>query len=329
MRIASILIISLLLLSCSTIPQKKNYFRMDTLVEITIFQEKDKNKCEKVFAEIDSFMSIWDDRFSPSSENSEILKINTRTNDTVEISEDLYEMLETALDFSQKLDGAFDITIKPLKDFWNVGKNNGEFLPDPADTAILDTLAAILENVDYRKISLIDNPKRVIFENREVKIDLGGIAKGFAIEKICEILKNSGLNNFIVNAGGDIFVSGKKSRREEIVVGIQNPRDGGILKVLEMNGGALVTSGDYERFRIAESGLRVHHIFDTKTGFPVSKNIAISIMGENIITADILATGLFAMTETEIRKKIKEFPNYEFLLVDSAKNLISSQKFGK
>jgi thiamine biosynthesis lipoprotein len=91
----------------------------------------------------------------------------------------------------------------------------------------------------------------------------------------------------------------------------------------------LVTSGDYERFRIAKSGARVHHIFDAKTGFPVSKNISLSISGESAITADILATGLFAFGESEIREKIKQFPNYEFLLVDSAQNIISSRNFGK
>jgi len=327
MKLFAIFIISLLFLSCSPAPQRKIYFKMDTIIEITIFQERNIQKTEEIFAEIEKFLSDWDERFSPSSEKSEIVKINSRTNDTVKVSEDLFEMLETALRFSQKLDGAFDITIKPLKDFWNVG-GAGEIFPDPRDTAILDTLAKILETVDYRKISLLQNPKRAVFENPETQIDLGGIAKGFALEKIREILENGGFENFIVNIGGDIFVSGEKGRHSPIIVGIRNPREAGVLRAFAGRG-AVATSGDYERFRIAESGARVHHLFDTETGLPASQNISISITGKCAITADILATGLFSLCEKRIREKIYQFPNYEFLLVDSARNVFYSENFGK
>ena len=327
MRTAVILIFSLLFLSCSPKPQKKIYFKMDTIVEITIFQEKNIRKTEKILAEIESFLDEWDERFSPSNEQSEIAYLNFRKNDTLEISDDLFEMLETALCFSRKLDGAFDITIKPLKDFWDIS-GNGALLPDPNDPEILDTLAKILENVDYRQISLLPAPKRVVFENPQTQIDLGGIAKGFVIDKIREILENGGVANFIVNIGGDIFVSGEKGRRNPIIVGIKNPREAGVLLAFAGRG-ALATSGDYERFRIAGSGVRVHHLFDTKSGLPVSKNISISISGESAITADILATGFFSLSETEIREKIKDFPNYEFLLVDYAQNVYYSENFGK
>jgi len=328
MKTALILIISLLFFSCSPTPQKKNYFKMDTIVEITIFQEKSTEKIEQIFSEIENLLTDWDNRFAPSSENSEVLRVNLRTNDTLEISDDLFEMIETALDFSQKTDGAFDISVKPLKDFWNIG-GTGEFLPDPKDTNFLDTLAKILNNIDYRKIVLLENPKCVIFENSEMQIDLGGIAKGFVIDKIRRVLEDNGIKNFIVNIGGDIFVMGEKRKNKKIIVGVKNPREGGLLRVMPKSRGALVTSGDYERFRIAQSGARVHHIFDTKTGFPVSKNIAISISGESIIVADILATGLFSFSESEIREKINAFQNYEFLLVDSTQNVHSTQNFGK
>jgi thiamine biosynthesis lipoprotein len=317
--------ISIFLVSCSQNQQKKIYFKMDTIVEITLYGNKNaKITNDEIFEKTHNFLDDWDERFSPGSAKSEMLKCNGRENDTLEISDDLYEMLETALFFSEKTGGYFDITVKPLKDFWNIDGQNG-FFPDPRDTAILDTLAEIMRNVDYKKITLLDKPKRAVFENPKTRIDLGGIAKGFVIDKLADTLKNYGFHNFIVNVGGDIFVSGTKDFGKAIVVGIRHPRNEGVLKTLEMSGGALVTSGDYERFRIAPSGARVHHIFDAKTGFPATKNISLSIKGERAVVADILATGLFALNREEIALKIEEFDGYEFTLVDSSQNVFSSR----
>ncbi|MCL1946559.1 MAG: FAD:protein FMN transferase [Chitinivibrionia bacterium] len=311
--------------ACSPKTQKKFYFKMDTIVEITLYKNKEaKIKNDEMLKKIENFLDDWDERFSPNSANGEVLKCNNRENDTVEISEDLYKMLETALFYSQKTDGFFDITVKPLKDFWNVSEES-DFLPDPQDTAILDTIAEILQNVDFRKISLLDNPKRAVFSDKKTQIDLGGIAKGFAIDKLSDTLKSYGFFNFIVNFGGDVFVSGTKDFGKPIIVGVRHPRQDELLATFEMNDGSLVTSGDYERFRLTKSGARVHHIFDTKTGFPATKNISLSIKGKRAVVSDILATGLFAMNAQEIAEKIKEFDGYDFILVDSLQNPSASK----
>jgi thiamine biosynthesis lipoprotein len=317
--------LSFFIASCSQKMQKKIYFKMDTIVEITLYKNREaKIRDAEMFETIESFLNDWDERFSPQSARSEVLKCNNRENDTVEISNDLYEILEMALFYSQKTDGSFDITVKPLKDFWNVGGED-DFLPDPRDSAIFDTLVEILQDVDFRKISLLDYPKRAVFDSPKTQIDLGGIAKGFAIDKLADTLKSYGFFNFIANVGGDVFVSGTKSFDKPIIVGIRHPRRDGMLTMFEMNDASLVTSGDYERFRIARSKARVHHIFDAKTGFPVTKNISLSIKGERAAVADILATGLFSMSAREIAEKIKEFDGYEFILVDSLQNLLVSQ----
>ena len=322
-----VLFLSILIVSCSQTPQKKAYFKMDTFVEISIFSNKNaKIKNKEIFEKIENFINDWDERFSPDAEFSEISKCNNRQNDTLKISNDLFEMLKIALLYGEKLNGYFDVSIKPLKDFWNI-KSQDSFLPDPNDGEISDTLAKILINVDYTKIKILENPNRAVFENPETKIDLGAIAKGFAIEKIKDTLQSYGFNNFIVNIGGDVFVSGSKGSEKPIIVGIRNPQNNGILKSFAMSKGALFTSGNNERFRIAESGARVHHIFDTKTGFPASKNISLSIMGENPVVADILATGLFALPADSVLIKIKEFGGYEALVVDSSGNMLETGFF--
>jgi len=318
----------LLLTSCSTAPQKNIYFKMDTIVEITIFQERNNRKTKRIFNEIERFLDEWDDRFSPSKATSELSRINSRQSDTVEISKDMLQILEISLHYSQVLGGYFDITVKPLKDFWDIS-GEGEYLPDPRDSNINDTLAKILKNVNYAAINTLRNPRRVIFSNAETRIDLGGIAKGVAVDRIRMLLDDRGITNYIVNIGGDLFVSGSKCGGEAIVIGVRHPREDGVLRVISADRGALITSGDYERFRIAGSGARVHHIFDAKSGLPVSKNIALSISGESAIVADVLSTGLFALSEGEIRERMKQFPNYEFLLVDSAQNVYYSENFGK
>ncbi|MDR0303841.1 MAG: FAD:protein FMN transferase [Chitinispirillales bacterium] len=326
MRIA-ILFLSVLALSCSKNVQKKMFLKMDTLVEITFFSNKNAQiKNEEMFKKIENFMDDWEYKFSPSNEDSEISKCNNRQTDTLEISDDLFYMIKTANFYSEKLDGYFDISIKPLKDFWDINSQNS-FLPDPKDSSISDTLSQVLRNVDYTKISLLENPKRVVFENPEIKIDLGAVAKGFAIDKIKDTLLNYEFRNFIVNIGGDIFVSGSKVGGAQIIVGIKNPRGGEVLKTIALNSKAINTSGDYERFRIARSGAKVHHIFDTKTGYPASKNISLSVTGESSLVSDILTTGLFAMPADSILIKIKEFEGYEILLIDSLENLFETDFF--
>jgi thiamine biosynthesis lipoprotein len=311
-----------ILFSCSQNPQKNLWFMMDTIVEITLFANKNAEiSTAEMFDKIQNFLQNWDERFSPSAENSEISKINNRESDTVNISDDLYEMLKISIFYSQKTDGFFDVTVKPLKDFWNIA-GAGDFLPDPEDPLIADTLAKILQAVDYRNVSLLDNPKRAVFANTKTQIDLGAIAKGFAIGRLADILKNYGFSNFIINIGGDIFVSGNKERGKPIVVGVRHPRQrSDLLKIFSVGGenrqsAAIFTSGDYERFRMAPSGARVHHIFDPKTGFPVTANISLTIIGDCAIAADILSTAFFSLSADEIRKKIKKFDGYGFILVD-------------
>jgi thiamine biosynthesis lipoprotein len=250
-----------------------------------------------------------------------------RQTDTVEISDDLFEMLKTYLFYAEKLNGYFDITIKLLKDFWDINSKDS-LLPDPNDDGILDTLSKILQDVDFTKISVLENSKRAVFENPKTQIDLGAVAKGFAIDKIKDSLQYYGFNNFIVNIGGDVFISGYKNRKKPIIAGILNPqKKDGVLKSFAMDNGALFTSGNYERFRIAKSGVRVHHIFDTKTGFSVSKNVSLSIRGKNPLVADILSTGLFALSADSILLKIKEFDGYEALVADSLGEIFETEFF--
>jgi thiamine biosynthesis lipoprotein len=304
---------------------------MDTIVEITLFENKNRVsniKDDDIFKKIEMFLDDWDNRFSPSSNNCEILKCNNRGNDTVQISDDLFEMIKIAEFYSEKLDGYFDISIKPLKDYWDIN-GDGKFLPDPKDSAILDTLKKILPDVDYKKIRLLENPNRAVFENPNTKIDLGGVAKGFAIDTIVDTLKNYGFDNFVVNIGGDIFVSGNKNGGKPIVAGIKNPRADEVRKTLTINSKALCTSGDYERFRIAKSGERVHHVFDTKTGLPISKNIALSVLSDRCVVADILSTGLFAFPAESILVIIKKFDGCEVFVTDSLQNVCASGVFNE
>jgi len=319
---------ALFLSSCSSHnPDRQVWFKMDTVVEITLFANKNaKVTSEEIFEKIQIFLHDWDERFSPNSQTSEILKINTRQTDTAYIGDDLYEMLKISLLYSQKTDGFFDISVKPLKDFWNIS-GEGDFLPDPEDSGILDTLSQILRAVGFQKISLIDNPKRAVFENSDTQIDLGAIAKGFAIEKLADTLKYYGFTNFIINVGGDIFVSGERNSGRPIVVGVRHPRRrSDLLHVFGIGGEgrfvAIFTSGDYERFRYAESGVRVHHIFNPKTGFSQTGNISLTVKGESAVVSDILSTAFFGFGADEIRSRMKAFDGYGFILVDKDENVI-------
>ena len=307
----AILAVFSLLFACSTAPQRVIYFKMDTFVELTVYEKGDLSG---IFENLEAFIDGWEEKYSPSG-----LEIyNNRSSDTLLIDDNLYEMVETSLIYGEKLDGYFDITVRPLKDFWDI-ESRGDFLPDPADEGIADSLREVLSAVDYRQVRLLEDPKRIVFGNSGVKIDLGAVAKGFAVCRMKDTLHHYGYNNFIINVGGDIFISGTNFGGKPIVAGIRdprNPQDGVVLQSFAMTG-ALFTSGNYERFRLAESGIRVHHIFDVKTGFPAGENISITVRGDCPIVADILATGLFALPADKIHEKVKDFEGYEVYLLSN------------
>ena len=303
----------LLLASCMSNQrhEKKRFFRMDTVTEITIVSQK-KLRVNQLWCEIDSLLKDWEERFSITHERSEVRKLNERTGEVVVVGPLLLEMLQTAQRYSDTLDGHFDITILPVKELWGFGETESfdSTVPNP------EMISKALEAVDHKKVNIEGN--RVHFLSPDTRIDVGGVAKGFVLREIARVLEKKKIINYLVVAGGDIVASGKRSDGRPWKIGIQHPRDrDAVAGSVDIDTGSIVTSGDYERFRIV-NGIRYHHLFDPRTGYSSSENQSVTIYGKDPVEVDILSTGLFLRSAASIVDYVNSRPQLEALVIDSS-----------
>ncbi len=299
---------------------KHTFFRMDTFVEITIpFSDIKKQNAPDttiLIAYIDSMLTEWEERFSANRVNSEVKRINQRLRDTVAISKDLADMISVAKAYGDSLRGGFDLTILPLKDLWHLSEDSDDSIAyPPPDQLQIDS---VLVDVDYRKIALSQSGDSLYFTNRDIKIDVGGVAKGFILVRIASYLAENGFANYLVNGGGDIIGNGVRADGKAWVIGIQHPRrSDSLLTAFSLDRRSVFTSGDYERFRFI-NGQRVHHLFNPHTGYSATNNQSVSIYGNDPLQNKFLSTGLFSTSADSIVAYVKKRPELACMVVDSS-----------
>lgn len=327
-----ILLIVLLSISCESLKRnvyKKVFYRMDTVVELTLvlnekvkrfpFQKVKASFSDTVFSKVDSLLKDYEVRFSQNSPNSELLKLNNRSTNAVKVSNDLYDMLRLGKAYGDTLNGDFDITLLPLKELWGFGKGEGRKVK-PSDKEI----KSALEKVNYRNFNL-ESYNTVLFKNDSTFIDCGGIAKGMAIEEMGKLLNKLKVKDYLIAAGGDILGVGKRVDNTSWRLGIKHPRrNDKPLAIFSLDSGSVVTSGDYERY-VEYDGKRYHHLFDTKNGYASNKNISVTIFAQSPVIADILSTGLFSREANEILSFIESRNGLECVVVDSDEKVYISR----
>ena len=219
------------------------------------------------------------------------------------------KIIEKSLYFSKKTDGYFDLTIDPVLKKWNYFKE--PTLPSQSEIELL------LPLVDYSKIKI---KKDSLIIPEDFSLNLGGSAKGYALNRAKSILKEYNISSALIDAGGDVLLIGKKKGNENWVIGIRNPRDGnGIIGVLYVNDCFVFTSGDYERYFEVE-GKRYHHIVDPFTGYPSREIASATVIVKDGIEGDCISTALVAM---EMEKAVKYINDnvLEAILIDTSENI--------
>ncbi len=262
-------------------------YLMGTLVEATAIY-KDIRACKQAFYHAFVEMERVENRLGYNETNSEISEINRNAGRApVKVSTETFAILERAKSYARRLDGVFDVSIGVVTELW--GFNTEREIKIPNKT-VLDSL---LRLVNYENIVLNSQDTTAYLVQKGMKIDLGGIAKGYAIDRGVQVLREQGIQNFLINAGGDIYVSGKKSANSPWNIGIKHPRKAdALLAKFELNNFAVATSGDYERY--AEiNGKRYHHILNPKTGYPAGLCRSVSLLAATAEEADVLATYFF------------------------------------
>ena len=253
-----------------------------------------------------------DERMNPLNKHSELYLINQQAfQQAIPVSDELYGVIEKAQFFAQLSDGAFDIS------FASVGlQYDYRNKIQPTSDTIKDTLQAI----DYRAILLDKKTQTIRFTHPQLKIDLGGIAKGHGVDSVYDYLKEQGIKHALITAGGDSRILGDR-RGTPWIVGIKHPRatQQQILR-MPLEDVALSTSGDYERFFIAD-GKRYHHILNPATGHsPLSSIQSVSILADDSTTADALSTTVFVLGIEKGLALINKLDNIDVIIITAGGN---------
>lgn len=292
---------------------------MDTVTDVTVVLEKGSD-IPILWHSVDSLLLDWEQRYSVTGKRSEVRKVNERNSDTVRVSPILGEMIDSALVYGKLLNGGFDLTILPVKELWGFGEQASDSTPLPSDHAV-DSAKAL---VSYQKVSYDPAENIVVFASPETRIDIGGIAKGFVLRETARLLDRRKIASYLVVAGGDVVAKGRKPDDKKWMIGVQHPRRSDrMVGTLALENGSVVTSGDYERFRIVD-GIRYHHLFNSATGRSCSANQSVTVFGTEPVTVDILSTGLYCRSAKEVVAYIETMNGFECLVVDSTGNITTS-----
>jgi thiamine biosynthesis lipoprotein len=266
---------------------------------------------EAVFTEmirIDELMSTYIDE-------SRISLINREAGErSVPAGDELYELIVRSLDISILTRGAFDITYDSVGqhyDFRQRQRPNAE------------TIEQELNRINYRYVKTDDHDKSIRFLQPGVRINLGGIAKGYAVERGVRILRDLGIRHAIVTAGGDSRLLGDR-RGQPWVVGVRDPRkDGEVAIRIPLENEAISTSGDYERY-FEENGTRYHHILQPATGEPANGVHSVTVVGPDAVLTDALSTSVFVMGVDQGLRLLATLPDYEGIVIDAEGRLFYS-----
>lgn len=279
-------------------------FSMDTVMNVKLtgsrknleFAENEIKRFDKIFSSYDT--------------SGQLYKINK--NNGGQVSAEMAEILNKSKVFYEKTEGAFDVTLKNLKDLWAIKSNNPqvpteEEIAKALEKTGMDKLAVSAENVTL---------------NGGIQLDFGGIAKGYTTDVVVKGLKERNVKKFVLDLGGNIY---GYSKSKPLNIGIQNPygQRGDVLLTLEITDHAVVSSGAYERnFKVGDKVY--HHILDPKTGYPADNGISqATVVGKNSALCDAYSTAIFVMGREKAENLYKESGEFEYIIVENNSIFVS------
>jgi thiamine biosynthesis lipoprotein len=314
--VAGLLILALLLQAKGRLEADSGYREVMGTFARVVAVAKDTPVAEKSIEAAFAQLRNVDRLMSDYKSDSEISRVNRNAyKEPVKVSKSTFEVLQKAVYFSELSDGAFDITVGPLVDLWrSAGDNN--YVPTETE------LQQARSKTGYKKLLLDVNEMTVRFAVDGMRLDLGGIAKGYAVDKAIGAMQKSGALGGMVDVGGDIRCFGTPSRgKKHWLIGLQDPNKpedwlgtGEISLVLKLTDAAIATSGDYRRFVLID-GQKYGHILDTKTGCGSKALSSVTIISQSAINADALATAVSVMGHENGLVLIEQLPETEAILV--------------
>lgn len=264
---------------------------------------------------IEALMTTW-------RPDSEISRINAAAGKSaVAVGEETFAVVKESVHASEISEGTFDITFETLHGLWKFDQDLDPHPPNEKD--VKERLAF----VGYRNIVLDESKKTVMLAKDRTRIGLGGIAKGYAVDKAVKVLEQAGLTSFFVQAGGDLFARGKKPDGKDWSAGIRDPRgpSGSFFAMLPLTDHAFSTAGDYERSYIA-SGKRYHHILDPRTGQPATACRSVTIWAPTAFVADEIDDAVFILGPKKGLELVESLEGVGAVIVDAANKVWVSKR---
>ena len=309
MRCTSLLITIILLLPCSV---QAEWFKeargiMGTNIEVDLW-DTDAIHAKGCIEEVMGEMERIDQDMSPYIKTSELYKINQYAAEKpVKISQEMYDLIKRSFYFSDISHGAFDITFASIGYRYDYRKHI-----KPTDAQI----KASLKEINYHHIKLDPEHRTIRFDMPGVRIDLGGIAKGHAVDNSITLLQRCGIKDAMVTAGGDSRIIGDHDGRPWMT-GIKDPRNKkDSVVVIPLVNTAISTSGDYERYFI-KNGVRYHHILNPRTGKSVHSTRSVTILGPDATTTDGLSTTIFVMGPKAGMALVEKLKDVDAVIIDN------------
>jgi thiamine biosynthesis lipoprotein len=297
-------------------PANRTEFLLGTTCTLSIYERPPEGIFDRVFQRIGQIEA----RMSAQKETSELSAVNRAAGQApVRVSPDTFQVIARGLEFARLSRGVFDISIGPLVNLWGIGTEQAHIPPE----AEIEEARRL---VGYRDVVLNEREQTVFLKRAGMRLDLGGIAKGYAADESARILREAGVRHALIALGGNIYALDHKPDGALWKVGIQNPEDqrGAYMGILEVAGKTVVTSGTYERF-FEEGGVRYHHILDPRTGHPVRNSLSsVTILSEDSTAADALSTSVFALGVEDGLALVESLPGVEAVLITGDHRVIAT-----
>jgi len=292
---------------------------MGTYATITII-DRDTTRVQQAmdaaFEEIrrlEALMSVY-------NASSEVAALSRNGTNWTSLSPDTLYVLKKADYYANISNGSFDVTCNPLVTLWMETVRTESRLPTPEEVGAAKAL------VGYEQLILDEAHGRARFAQPGMSVTLGGIAKGYAVDRACDQLRAAGIEHALVNIGGDMRAIGDKNGAPWAIA-LQNPRNKEeYITILELEDEAVTTSGDYERYFILKE--RIHHIINPSTGYPADECISVTVIAERCIDADALSTTVFVLGPEAGKVLLDEY-GYQGLIISADKELITSNSFAE
>lgn len=316
--LAAVMVIMLILSFRNAEDQRVYYLTtMDTMIELN-FTVPDGSSPEQirdaVFYEIERLEKL----LSRTERASDIYRVNSFAGlEPVKVSRETLFLAALALQYAEISAGAFDPTIGPFIDSW--GFLDQEFRLPPEEE-----IRQLLPLINYRKIIIDHSDATIFLPDKGMVLELGGIAKGYIVDRAAAVLKSLNVKRAFINAGGDITLIGSRPDGQGWKIGVRHPRDDkSIIAALSVSDSAVVTSGDYQRY-FEKDGVSYHHIIDPQSGRPAGKLASVTIVASTAAEADALSTAVFVLGPVTGLALIEKIRGVEGVLVTPELEIISS-----